>query len=80
LIASAEYFLCLVRLRSILATFTRRVPVAVTRCRARSRLAAETALGVWRVAVTEWTRQPEARSLPDVVSTTVEAARSLGRA
>ena len=40
-------------------------------------LAAETALGVWRVAVLEWVREPQARSLPDVVATAVGALRAL---
>lgn len=35
--ASVEYFLGFARRRSILATFEGRVPVAVSRCRARSR-------------------------------------------
>jgi len=42
-----------------------------------ARLAAETALGVWRVAVLEWARDPEARSLPDVVVATTAAMRAL---
>jgi len=39
-------------------------------------VAAETALGVWRVAVAEWVRNAEARSLPDTVASTSDAARS----
>lgn len=42
-----------------------------------ARLAAETALGVWRVAVAEWVREPEARPLPDVVADAAVAVRSL---
>ena len=42
-----------------------------------ARLAAETALAVWRVAVTEWVRDPAARPLPDVVAATADAMRSL---
>jgi AcrR family transcriptional regulator len=45
-----------------------------------AQLAAETALGVWRVAVTEWAREPAAGTLLDVVSTTAAAAHSLRRA
>ncbi len=42
-----------------------------------ARLAAETALGVWRVGVAEWVRDPEGRPLPDVVAATADAMRSL---
>jgi AcrR family transcriptional regulator len=41
-----------------------------------AQLAAETALGVWRVAVTEWARDAQTRALPDVVAVTADAARS----
>jgi AcrR family transcriptional regulator len=44
-----------------------------------AQLAAETALGVWRVALTEWVREAQARSLPDVVASTADAARSQAR-
>jgi AcrR family transcriptional regulator len=44
-----------------------------------AQLAAETALGVWRVAVSEWTRGDQARALPDVVALTADAARSQTR-
>jgi len=42
-----------------------------------ARLAAETALGVWRVAVLEWVRAPEGRTLPDVVTSAAAAVRAL---
>lgn len=42
-----------------------------------ARLSAETALGVWRVAVTEWARDPSVGSLLDVVNSTAQAARTL---
>ena len=42
-----------------------------------ARLAAETALGVWRVGVAEWVRDPEGRALPDVVADTAAALRSV---
>lgn len=44
-----------------------------------AQLAAETALGVWRVAVTQWAHDPHARALLDVVRSTAEAARSQTR-
>jgi AcrR family transcriptional regulator len=45
-----------------------------------AQLAAETALGVWRVAVTEWARESAAGSLIDIVNTTAAVARALGGA
>jgi len=42
-----------------------------------ARLAAETALGVWRVAVREWALDPEARPLPDAVVAAAAAMRAL---
>lgn len=42
-------------------------------------LAAETALGVWRVAVTAWARDAENSALSEVVSATADAARSQAR-
>jgi len=44
-----------------------------------AQLAAETALGVWRVAAAEWARDPGTRSLLDVVDATGTAARSQAR-
>ena len=44
-----------------------------------AQLAAETALGVWRVSVGEWARGDQSRVLSDVVSSTADAARSQGR-
>jgi AcrR family transcriptional regulator len=41
-----------------------------------AQLAAETSLGVWRVAVAEWARDAQERALPDVVASTADAARS----
>jgi AcrR family transcriptional regulator len=41
-----------------------------------AQLAAETALGVWRVAGAEWARGARTRALPDVVASTADAARS----
>ncbi|HUX70894.1 MAG TPA: helix-turn-helix domain-containing protein [Cellulomonadaceae bacterium] len=40
-------------------------------------LAAETALGVWRVAVAEWVDAPEGRTLPEVLAAAAEAVRAL---
>ena len=42
-----------------------------------ARLAAETALGVWRVAVAEWVDAPDGRTLPEVVAAAAEAVRVL---
>ena len=44
-----------------------------------AQLAAETALGVWRVAVTAWARDAGNIALPDVVAATADAARSQAR-
>lgn len=44
-----------------------------------AQLAAETALAVWRVAVTAWTRDPGGSTLTDAVRTTAEAARAQSR-
>ena len=44
-----------------------------------AQLAAETALGVWRVAVAQWTGQSGGRALSDVVASTADAARSQAR-
>ncbi len=41
-----------------------------------ARLAAETALAVWRVAVTEWVRDPAARPLPEAVAEAAAAVHS----
>jgi AcrR family transcriptional regulator len=41
-----------------------------------AQLAAETALGVWRVAVAEWARDAQKGALTDVVASTADAARS----
>lgn len=42
-----------------------------------ARLAAETALGVWRAALADWLRDPGARPLPDAVAASAEAVRAL---
>ena len=42
-------------------------------------LAAETALGIWRVALAQWTRDAGARPLGEVVTATAAAAEGLGR-
>ena len=42
-------------------------------------LAAETALGIWRVAVGQWTLDPDTGTLDEVLASTVEAARSQAR-
>ena len=44
-----------------------------------AQLAAETALGVWRVAAAAWVRDAGTRSLQDVVDATSTAARSQAR-
>ena len=45
-----------------------------------AQLAAETALGVWRVAVTEWARESAVGSLLDIVNTTAAVARAVAGA
>ncbi len=44
-----------------------------------AQLAAETALGIWRVAATQWIRDPETNDIADVLISTAEAARSQAR-
>lgn len=44
-----------------------------------AQLVAQTALGVWRVSGAEWVRDPDARSLQDVVDAISTAARSQAR-
>ena len=45
-----------------------------------AQLAAETALGIWRVAVGQWTQDPDAGTLNEVLVSTAEAARAQARA
>ncbi|MBI4899771.1 MAG: TetR family transcriptional regulator [Actinobacteria bacterium] len=47
--------------------------------RLEAQLAAESALAVWRVAVAEWARDNWSQPLPEVVTATAEAARTLNR-
>lgn len=66
----------LVRQRQIVDALSEALAESGVRVR-DARLAAETALGVWRVAVAEWVSDPEAEPLPNVVATSADAVRSL---
>jgi len=43
-----------------------------------SHLAAEAALAIWQFALSEWGRDPQAHTLPEVLASTTEAARQTG--